>query len=138
MTAREIYQQRRQAVVDQITRHPESFAMDSWVAPGEGPDPLCGTTCCIAGWAALHRTDIKLAARPFGEVLFLWTSDDVPVAGLLEAAAADWLGIPEEAAGHLFWGEFVPDDRFLRDVTPDEAAAALMAAPYVEEAPDAT
>lgn len=52
------------AVLDAITAQPEAFDMGGWVSlwPGQelAPDaPICGTTMCVAGWAA-HLTGWKL------------------------------------------------------------------------------
>lgn len=141
METQETYRQRRQAVADQITTHPETFNMASFVSAGFGPDPLCGTTCCIAGWAMVHRQDMELRVVEHNvhDVHFVWTSSGRPV-GLVEDFAAEWLGIPDSDANYLFYGHFSPfedeDEVFLHGITPEQAVEALMAAPYVEVASD--
>lgn len=71
-----------QRILDQITQHPDNFSMDSWFyRPGNNEElpsdaPVeCGTTMCIAGWAAhlsgwtlVHHIEYEdIAAEQEGE-----------------------------------------------------------------------
>ncbi len=125
MTTRKIFEERRQAVADQITTSPEQFNMGYWATKHQ-----CGTVACLAGWAVLlsgRKVEVREGCVP-GFV------------GLGEAEvimlAAEWLGVPHPHAGALFWGKWIEDDRYLSEIEAAEAADVLLAAPYVE-APDA-
>ncbi|MEU3899769.1 hypothetical protein [Streptomyces sp. NPDC045251] len=60
------------AVLDAIEREPEAFDMASWfwqpeggaLEPGQVPD--CGTTMCVAGWAA-HLTGWTLRNTQYAQ-----------------------------------------------------------------------
>ncbi len=132
---REVYEQRRQAVADKILAEPEHFNMGGYVDGDQlpGADPMCGTTLCIAGWAALQMPGTALLRRPDG-------SPYIQTFGLgTHDAAGDWLGLKDEDADWLFFGRFRKGygagtwsgRTQLDDITPAEAVAALMAAPYI-------
>ncbi len=131
---REVYEQRRQAVADKILAEPEHFNMRGYVE-GQGPDadPMCGTTLCIAGWAALQIPGAALVRRPDGTPYIKNFSIGV------HEAAESWLGLTPEEADWLFYGRFRKgygdyedaERTQLDEITPAEAVAALMAAPYI-------
>ncbi len=87
MTTREIFEQRRQAVVGQITEHPETFDMDTWVG-------WCGTTHCIAGWALEHRGGVKVAFDPDGGDAWFEANGEELANAVIVPAAAEWFGLP--------------------------------------------
>lgn len=134
---REVYEQRRQAVADKILAEPEHFNMAAYVEGGGQPDadPMCGTTLCIAGWAALQIPDAILVRRLDGSPRI---KSQNTFLGIHRAAKA-WLGLTEDAADWLFYGWFrkgygirESDERTqLDEITPAEAVAALLAAPYI-------
>lgn len=114
-------------VADELVAHPENFDMFVW-----GRRTKCGTAACIAGTAAL------VAAKQ-GHCSLLWqrislTIEDLRYVSLprvtpypvqaVRSFAAEYLGLPE--ATNLFV-------RF--ELTNEEAAKELLAAPYVEENP---
>lgn len=128
----EVYEQRRRAVAEKIREVPEQFNMMSFInGGGSDPDPMCGTTLCIAGWAAVHVPGVSVTRTKWGEPRF--GPATLGLNGKVEEVAADWLGLDPDEAHHLFYGHFSPaaEAGRLDEITPDEAIAALMAAPYV-------
>ncbi|MFJ8153920.1 hypothetical protein [Streptomyces sp. NPDC094468] len=92
------------AVLDRIEQYPEMFDMNNWaVLPTgvlePGDDIQCGTTMCIAGWAA-HLTGYTLHRTPDG--LGAYARKDGRRYEV-EFAAARVLGVDEVAAAQLFW-----------------------------------
>lgn len=91
-------------ILDQITTQPQHFDMTEWFdTPGGGtihPDrPLgCGTTLCIAGWAA-HLTGWTLERRTDdSRVDYVARKDDVTTDGVCDIAilARDLLGLAND------------------------------------------
>jgi len=130
---REVYEQRRQAVAAAILAATDHFNMAGFVMGDDlpGADPMCGTTLCIAGWAAMHAPGVSLVRADDGAS---WLHrGDVPVD--IEGTAGEWLGLSVLDADALFYGDFADATvlglRALAEITPEEAVAALMAAPYV-------
>lgn len=136
---REVYEQRRQAVADKILAEPDHFNMRFFVGgePSADPDPVCGTTMCIAGWAALQIPGVRLVRGAVG-LVDLIDEDGRFVA--MQGAAMDWLDLDDRQADLLFYGKFSKAvaeaegnfeyEEALAAITPAEAVAALMAAPY--------
>jgi hypothetical protein len=83
------------AILRQITEHPETHEQSSWMG-----HKACGTTHCIAGWAAALTPDIKL--RPIGPAGFMAAFPDgekhVP-----SYAGQILLGLTDEQADDLFY-----------------------------------
>jgi hypothetical protein len=137
---REVYEQRRQAVADKILADPEHFNMVAFVRGFSSmPDPMCGTTLCIAGWAVLQIPGVTLARRRGDEVDLLDEEGCRISTSAIADMVADWLGLDAAQADRLFYGGFDPEverdpnDEAIALITPAEAVAALMAAPYACE-----
>lgn len=128
---REVYEQRRRDVAAAILGAPDHFNMAGFVMGDDRPgaDPMCGTTLCIAGWAALQAPGVSLARTDDGETWFRLDVDRLAVVDV-EGTATEWLGLDVEEAEWLFYGCFGSSGG-LASITPKEAIAALMAAPYV-------
>lgn len=81
-------------ILDAIEQYPEAFDMDSWHGGRPiGPDdaPACGTTMCVAGWAA-HLEGWTLNGIDAGKDGVWRNADDVAAVALgLDDASADLL-----------------------------------------------
>ncbi|MHC3474668.1 hypothetical protein ACYF6T_39075 [Streptomyces sp. 7R007] len=92
------------AILDMIEQYPEMFDMGSWATLPSGDlepqgDIPCGTTMCIAGWAA-HLTGYTLHTTSDGEGVF--TSKD-GVRHEVETVAAAALGLTGDEPGMFWW-----------------------------------
>lgn len=135
---REVYQQRRHDVADKILTEQEHFNMAAYVRGVEDTppdaDPMCGTTLCIAGWAALQIPGTELVRDEDGDVDIVTATGGCYIN--IAAEAEGWLGLDNAAAESLFYGHFgaaVSDPYLLHLIPPAEAVAALMAAPYITD-----
>lgn len=79
---------------EQITAHPETHDQDQW-----GRRTECGTTHCIAGWAAvLSGANLDWRKNEFGVGLLCFVNEHDP--GVYAAAL---LGLSCDEAGALFY-----------------------------------
>ncbi|MFF9310126.1 hypothetical protein ACF1BS_04360 [Streptomyces sp. NPDC014748] len=90
------------AILDAIERHPDALDMGNWAHIPAGdlkPDDeiQCGTTMCIAGWAA-HLTGYTLHCYGDNDVEAVKDGVAYPV----EEAATQALGLTLDANG-MFW-----------------------------------
>lgn len=125
MTDQETYEQRRMAVANHILEHPKEFDMNTWGYQGTA----CGTVACLAGTAALQAASEGLCD-------LVWTEHSQGVQALklvrrpgrngfasVSQFARDYLGM-HPASTQLF-------HRY--ELTPEQAAKALLEEPYCEE-----
>lgn len=92
------------AILDKIEQYPENFDMDSWATlPNAVLEPCgelpCGTTMCIAGWAA-HLTGHTLHRTWEGNGVF--TKKD-GVRGDVEHVAGAALGLTPDGTEMFWW-----------------------------------
>ncbi len=130
LTELEVYQWRRQQVVDRILNDPEALNMSVWgmSRPKGLTGPACGTVACLAGHTALLAQDL-------GECKTIWR-DYGPEAGselrsvtlpgkvvpvILPVFAQEYLGLKEQ---HLF---------FRTDLDAEGVVKALLEEPYAAE-----
>ncbi|MFC5799147.1 hypothetical protein [Streptomyces formicae] len=87
------------AVREQITSHPETHRQVMW-----GRRTECGTTYCIAGWAAVLSGQKLLWEGYAGASTETWWLDDGRgnVLTTIESYAREALGLSDEEAGDLF------------------------------------
>jgi hypothetical protein len=91
-----------QQVLDAIELYDAAFDMDTWfytagtgfLSPAETPS--CGTTLCVAGWAA-HLTGWTLIKAP-GSRVYAVRGDRC---ALIPDAAREALGLPNDELFHL-------------------------------------
>lgn len=131
MTDREVFEQRRMAVANEILEHPERFDMETWGTRNRNSknSNACGTTACLAGTAAL-------LAEAQGLVKTVWAKnawDDLELnlrdvkdlttgkVQMVEDFAMDYLGMNDSC---LFHRVGMDDER---------AAKALLEEPYVDD-----
>lgn len=125
-----------QGVLDAIGADPEAFDMGFWLWGTEhlaaDAEPSCGTTLCVAGWAA-HNAGYDLSRRRDVQVGGIAISPQEPIAvaspqeaGYISEIARRLLGLDDESADILF-AECGADDamEILRRIAagedPDEA-----------------
>lgn len=101
MTATTLNLPLAEAVLKQITEHPETHKQDSW---GFRTDD-CGTTHCIAGWALALTPGVSFVWIPWRGG---WDADAALLPGGSapyepEDAGRDALGLDAATAEHLFW-----------------------------------
>lgn len=81
-------------VISMIEKKENYFDMCSWDSNDPSikyPENVCGTPACIGGWSeAIIRYEQKIEDDDF----------------LDEYTIAEWLGISDEAADELFYGDF--------------------------------
>lgn len=112
-------------IYDQIAGHRESWDQDCW---GFNIGNDCGTTACVAGWAA-HFTGWKSAVNTFDSTRV--TKDGREM--LTELVGEDELGLTPHQSRYLFNGDrtFEQVEDFLLD--PEERAKSLWSSPDDEE-----
>lgn len=125
MTSIEEFETRRRAVADQILAEPEQFDMDSF---GYQTKACCGTVTCLAGTAVLQ-------AEKLGQCTVRWSQLDghpdffLLMDGLTVANHFGVVAIDDFARKYL---GLQTDSLFYRfELTAEEAAKALLEAPYV-------
>lgn len=89
--------------LDAVVKHAlnsENWDQSSWMRVQQGAETSCGTTYCIAGFAAVEFAGLKPVLEDRGPFV-----DRVNVDGnerLIQSAARDYLGLTWREANHLF------------------------------------
>ena len=94
-----------QWVLDQITTFPETHVQQNWQT-----ETACGTTYCVAGWAATVHPEIK-ARHYCGNNCGVPGCDCWPENIDWLAAGMEALCLDEGDANQLFWGSNLYGDR---------------------------
>lgn len=98
-------------VLDHITAHPKEWNQGLWAVQGE----TCGTTCCVAGWAAVmsgHTLDFEERSCPCtqceveGAKAASYTTEGEFICNVAQRE----LGLTVSQAGFLFSGTNNLDD----------------------------
>ncbi|MFJ2178918.1 hypothetical protein ACIOHE_39245 [Streptomyces sp. NPDC087851] len=102
------------AILDAIEEVPDAFSMNSWISlpslsslPPTG-EPSCGTTMCVAGWAA-HLTGWTLVDD--GTIMVIPDADGVDTAIDVYAVKGDTARLVDDVARDLLG----PDISFYAD-----------------------
>lgn len=124
MTDQQTFEARRMAVANHILEHPEEFDMNTW-----GYQSTCGTVACLAGTAALQAAAQDLCTP-------VWTQHGSGVNALKyvrRPGRAGFAPISTFAREYLGMTAFGANLFHRYELTPEQAAKALLEEPYVEE-----
>lgn len=104
-------------VIEMINLEPGKWNQSSWVVAKDDTDPMCGTTCCVAGWAMLLSGEAEQK---------IWIEETEDGAKYVQDVQLIWKGSAGDDWEVLTEGDFMHHGARLLDLDSDQAHKIFM------------